>query len=155
MEAVVDRKTKKFDSSTAFPSFDIPKFEFPKMEVPEAFRDFAEKSATQAKDFFEKARNSTEEASNVLETAAKGTTNYNLKVFEMAKINSAATFNYVQSLFGVTDFSQFLKLSTDHAREQMATLTEQARALTALAQETVSHVSEPLQAQVNKTFNKA
>jgi hypothetical protein len=55
----------------------------------------------------------------------------------------------------VTDFSQLIKLSTDHAREQMATLTEQTKALTTLAQETASHVSEPLKAEVNKTFNKA
>jgi Phasin protein len=88
-------------------------------------------------------------------TAAKGTTNYNLKFFEMAKINSAANFNYVQALFGVADFSQFIKLSTDHAREQMATMTEQTKTLTALAQETVTLVSEPLKAEVSKAFNKA
>ena len=159
MDAVIERKTKKFDSSTAFPSFDMPKFEFPKMEIPEGFRDFVEKSTIQAKDFYDKARTATEEANNLLEnaytTAAKGTTNYNLKVFEMAKINSAAHFNYVQALFGVTDFSQFIKLSSDHARGQMATVTEQTKTLTALAQGTVAQVSEPLKVEVSKALNKA
>jgi phasin len=159
MDAVVERKATKTDSSTAFPSFDLPKFGFPKMEIPAAFGDFVGKSTTQAKDFYEKARKATEEASNLLEstytTAAKGTTNYNLKVFEMAKINSTATFNYVQALFGVTDFSQFIKLSTDHAQQQMATLTEQTKTLTALIQDSVAQVSEPLKAEINKASAKA
>ena len=159
MDAVTERNTKKADSSTAFPSFDISKFEFPKMEIPEAFRDFAEKSATQAKDFFEKARNSTEEANNLLEktfaTAAKGTTGYNLKLIEIAKINSAATFSFVQTLFSVTDFSQLIKLSTDHAREQVASLTEQTKELTAIAQDTLAQVSEPLKSEAGKALNKS
>ena len=159
MDAVTERTPKNIDSSTAFPSFDFPKFEFPKMEIPEAFRDFVENGATQAKDFYEKARNATEEASNLLgstyATAAKGTTNYNLKVLEMAKVNSAATFNYVQALFGVTDFSQLIKLSTDHARAQVATLTEQTKALAALAQETTAQVSEPLKAKAATVLKKA
>jgi phasin len=159
MDAVIERKTKETDSSTAFPSFDMPKFGFPKMEIPDGFRDLVEQSTTQAKDFYQKARTATEEANSLLAstyaTAAKGTMNYNLKVVEMAKINRDATFNYVRALFGVTDFSQLIKLSTDHAREQMATLTEQAKVLTALAQETVSRVSEPVKAEVKKTLNKA
>ena len=126
MDAVIERKTKRTDDpSTSFPSFDMPKFEFPKMEMPEAFRDFFGKSGTQAEDFCEQAKQATEETHNMLRntyaTAAKGTTDYHLKVMEMAKINSAANFNYVQALFRVTDFSDFTKLSTDHARQQMAT----------------------------------
>jgi phasin len=155
MDAVIERKTKETDTSTAFPSFDMPKFGFPKMEIPDGFRDFVEQSTTQAKDFYEKARTANGLLASTYATAAKGTTNYNLKVIEMAKINRDATYNYVQALFGVTDFSQWIKLSTDHAREQMATLKEQAKVLTALAQETVSRVSEPVKAEVNKTLNKA
>src|SRR6476469_559977 len=36
------------------PKFEIPKFEMPKMEVPAAFREFAEKGVSQAKDNWEK-----------------------------------------------------------------------------------------------------
>ena len=58
------------------PKFEMPKFEVPKMEVPAAFREFAEKSVTQAKDNWEKMRAASEEATDLLEgsyaSASKG-----------------------------------------------------------------------------------
>ena len=158
MDVAAERKTKKSDSVTAFAGFDMPKFEFPKMEIPEAFREFIEKGAFQAKEAYEKMKTATEEATNLLEstyaTAAKGSANYNLKVIELAKLNANATFNYVQSLFGVTDFSTLIKLSTDHAHEQMATLTEQTKVLTSLAQQTAAQVTEPIKTEITKVFSK-
>ncbi len=65
------------------PRFDLPKFEVPKMEVPAAFREFAEKSVTQAKDNWEKMKAATEEATDLIEdsyaTASKGAADYGLK----------------------------------------------------------------------------
>jgi phasin len=163
MDVAVERKTKKSDSSTDFASFDMskfgmPKFEFPNMELPEAFRGFVQNGAAQTKDMCEKAKKTAEEATNLLEstyaTAAKGATDYNLKVVEMARINTGAAFNYMQALLGVTDFSEFIKLSTDHAHQQIATLTEQTKVLTTLAQRTATQISEPIKTEVCKAFNK-
>src|SRR6266481_3122916 len=71
------------------PKFEMPKFDLPKFEVPAAFREFAEKSVAQAKDAYEKVKTATEEATDLLEdtysTAAKGTTDYNLKLTEQTK----------------------------------------------------------------------
>src|SRR5215213_7317409 len=68
------------------PRFEMPKFEMPKMEVPAAFREFAEKGASQAKENYEKLKAAAEEATDVLEdtyaTAAKGASEYGLKVIE-------------------------------------------------------------------------
>ena len=58
------------------------------MEVPAAFREFAEKSVTQAKDNWEKMKAATEEASDLIEdsyaTASKGAADYGLKVIEVS-----------------------------------------------------------------------
>ena len=70
------------------PRFELPKFEVPKMEVPAAFREFAEKSVTQAKDNWEKMKAATEEATDLIEdsyaTASKGAADYGLKLIEAA-----------------------------------------------------------------------
>jgi hypothetical protein len=49
-----------------FPKFGIPNFDVPKMEVPAAYRDFAEKSVSQAKATYEKMRSAADEATDVL-----------------------------------------------------------------------------------------
>src|SRR3989440_5257056 len=87
------------------PKFDIPNFEMPKMEVPAAFREFAEKGVAQSKDAYEKFKAAAEENTAMLETvyttASKGTTEYGLKVLEVARANTDAMFGYVEALFGV------------------------------------------------------
>jgi hypothetical protein len=55
----------------------------------EAFRQTAEKGVAQAKDTYEKAKVATEQATDILKdtyaTAAKGATEYNLKIIEIAR----------------------------------------------------------------------
>src|ERR1700710_795438 len=87
------------------PHFEIPKFEMPKMEVPAAFREFAEKSVTQAKDNWEKMKAATEEATDLIEdsytTASKGASEYGLKLIEASRTNTNSTFDYATKLMTV------------------------------------------------------
>src|SRR5881628_3491616 len=80
------------------PKFDIPSFDMPKMEVPAAFREFAEKGVAQSKDAYEKFKAVAEENTAMLETAyttaSKGSTEYSLKVLEVARANTGAMFDY-------------------------------------------------------------
>jgi phasin len=118
------------------PKFELPKFDLPKFEVPAAFREFAERSVAQAKDAYEKVKTATEEATDLLEdtysTAAKGTTDYNLKLIELARANANAAFDYARELLAVKSISEVVELSTAHARQQFEALTEQTKELTAL-----------------------
>src|SRR5947209_12172904 len=108
------------------PKFDIPNFEMPKMEIPAAFREFAEKGVAQTKDAYEKFKTVAEENTTMLETvyttASKGSTEYGLKVLEVARANTGAMFDYVEALFGVKSPSEFVELSTKHARGHCETL---------------------------------
>jgi hypothetical protein len=45
-----------------------PKFALPKMEVPAAFREFAEKGVSQAKESYEKLKEGAEQTTDVMET---------------------------------------------------------------------------------------
>jgi phasin len=140
------------------PKFDIPSFEMPKMEVPAAFRQFAEKGVSQSKEAYEKMKAVAEENTQVLETvyttASKGATDYGLKLVEIARANTDAMFDYVEAMFDVKTPSEFIELSTKHAREQFETLTGHSKELAGLAQKVATDTAEPIKAGVGKVMKK-
>jgi phasin len=145
-------------SAFEFPKFEIPNFEVPKMEIPAAFREFAEKSVSQAKDTYEKMKTAAEEATDVLEdtytNASKGAADYGLKVIEAGRTNTNAAFDFYRELMTVKSFSEVIELSTSHARKQFETVTTQTKDLAALAQKVAAETAEPFKESVSKTFNK-
>src|SRR5215218_9102001 len=64
--------------------------------------EMADKGIAQTKDNFKNAKAATEEAAHVFQqaytVAAEGTTDYNLKVFEIARVNTNAAFDYARAL---------------------------------------------------------
>jgi phasin len=147
-------ETPKFE----IPRFDIPKFEVPKMEVPAAFREFAEKSVTQAKDNWDKMKAVSEEASDLIEdsyaTASKGASDYGLKWIEAARTNTNASFDYAGQLMAVKSLSEAVELSTAHVRKQFEALSAQSKELAALAQKVAAETAEPIKESVTSVFKK-
>jgi phasin len=141
-----------------FPKFEIPHFEMPKLEIPAAFREFAEKSVSQAKENYERMKSAAEEATDLLEgtyaTASKGASDYGLKVIEAARTNTNAAFDFAAEVMTVKSFSDFVELSTGHARKQFETLTAQSKELSALAQKVAADATEPVKESVTKAFKK-
>jgi phasin len=92
----------------------------------------------------------TAEASNVIQnaysTAAQGAMDCNARVIEFARANSNAAFDYARELLGVKSPSEFLEVSTEHARKQFEVLSEQTKELTALSQKVMLETAEPLKA---------
>src|ERR1700733_5329906 len=116
------KTSKPAVGSFEMPKFEMPKFEIPKVEMPAAFREFAERGVAQAKDTYEKMKAAAEEATDVLETtystASKGDSDYGLKVIETARLNANAAFDFAGELMTVKSLSEFLELSSVHARKQ-------------------------------------
>jgi phasin len=141
------------------PRFEMPKFEMPKMEVPAAFREFAEKSVTQAKDNWEKMKAASEEASDLIEdsyaTASKGAADYGLKLIETSRANTNAMFDYAVQLMAMKSPSEVVELSSSHMRKQFETLAAQTKELTALAQKVATDTVEPIKESVTSAFKKA
>jgi phasin len=140
------------------PKFEMPKFDMPKFEIPAAFRELAEKGLSQAKENYEKMKTAAEEATDMLEdtytTAAKGASEYNLKVIESARANANAMFDYAKELLDAKSLSDLVELSTAHARKQFETLTSQTKELTALAQKVATDTAEPVKSGVTKAFKQ-
>src|SRR5580698_2733064 len=120
------------------PKFEMPKFDMPKVEMPAAFRELAERGVAQAKDTYEKMKAAAEEATDVLETtystAAKGASEYGLKVIETTRVNTNAAFDFAGELITAKSLSEWIELSSAHARKQFEAFTAQSKELSALAQ---------------------
>jgi phasin len=159
MEDTTTVTNKPFAGSAfEFPKFGMPNFEMPKMEIPAAFREFAEKGVSQAKENYEKMKSAAEEATDLLEgtyaTASKGASEYGFKVIEAARVNTNAAFDFATELMGAKSFSEFVELSTAHARKQFEALTAQSKELAALAQKVATDTAEPVKESVTKAFKK-
>ncbi len=114
--ATTPPKTKKSTAGTfEMPKFEMPKFEIPKVEMPAAFREFAERGVTQCKDTYEKMKAAAEEATDVMETtystAAKGASDYGLKVIDAARTNTNAAFDFYGELLTAKTLSEVIELS--------------------------------------------
>jgi phasin len=141
-----------------FPKFEMPNFEIPHMEIPAAFREFAEKSVSQAKETYERMKSAAEEATDVLEdtyaTASKGASDYGLKVIEVARVNTNSAFDFYTQLFSVKSYSELVELSSAHARKQFETVSAQTKDLAAFAQKVATETAEPVKESVSKVFKK-
>jgi phasin len=140
------------------PKFEIPKFDLPNMEMPEAFREMSEKGIAHAKDAYAKAKVASEEAADLLQntcaTVAKGATDYNLKLIEIARTNTRAAFDYAHELLGVKSPSEFIELSTAQMRKQFDIASGQNEELCALAQQVAAEATEPIKTGMFRALNK-
>jgi phasin len=123
-----------------------------KAGAPQAMREMT----TQAKESYEKMSAATTEASSAVQsacsTAAQGAMDCNAKAIEFARVNTNAAFDYATELLGAKSPAEFLEISTQHARKQVAVLSEQAKEFAALSQKTMREAAEPFQAGAAKMF---
>jgi phasin len=128
-------------------------------DAPQAFRAMAETGTAQAKEAYEKMNAATAEATDLIRkscsTAVEGAQVYNSKLLEFAQTNLKVAFDFAQKLLAVKSPSEFMELSTEHARKQLEILTEQTKELAALGQKVMLATSEPLKTGVTKAFSHA
>jgi len=110
-------------------------------------RQFADKGAAAAQE----AKKGMEQ---VYETASKGAVDFNLRLIDMAQVNTKAAFDFARQLTSVKSPSEFIELSTSHARKQWETLSEQVQQITTIAQKVTTDAAQPFQAGGAKIFNQ-
>ncbi len=126
-----------------------------KIEGPEQFRELAEKGVAQSKKAFDTVSAATGQTADVMKkcysNAVQGAQEYSNKVVEFTQANTNATFDFAQRISGVKSPSEFVELSTEHARQQLETLTNQTNQLAALAQRVSLATAEPLKTGFTKS----
>ncbi len=129
-----------------------------KIDASEQFREITEKGATESKKAFATMSAASSEAADVMKncysTAVKGAQDYNNKFIEFTHANTNAAFDFAHRISGVKSPSEFVELATEHARQQVETLTNQTRELTALAQRVTVATAEPLKMGTTKAFGQ-
>ena len=105
MNEITPSATKAKRAKHMTDSFGLSTNAMPKLEVPAEFREMIDKGVAQARDTYAKAKVAGEDAADLLKdtyaTAAKGATDYNLKLIEVARANTGAAFDYAHELLGV------------------------------------------------------
>ena len=158
------RTTKHTASPFGMPNYGIPKFQMPKFdltntEMPEAFREMTEKGVAHARETYAKAKVAGDEAADLFQntyaTIAKGVTDYNLKLFDIARTSTRAAFDCALELLGAKSPSEFIELSTAQMRKQFDIVAAQNKELCALAQQVATEAAEPIKTGVFKAVNKA
>jgi phasin len=157
-DAMAEITTLETQTDAKAGSFEA-KIEVPKLEVPAAFREFAEKGASQAKESYAKLKSAAEDATDVWEAtyvkASKGYAEYGLKVIAVARSNTTAALDFASELMNVKSLSEAIELSTAHTRKQLEALSAQAKELAALGQKVATETSEPIKSGLDKAFSKA
>lgn len=129
---------KNTTSSFGPPNYEMSKLDMPKMEVPPAFRELADQGIAHVRDTYEKATNQLKEAYT---TTAKGATDYNLKVIEIARANTNTAVDNAFELLGAKSPMEFVELSAKHARKQCEAMTAQTKELTEIAQKVTTEIT--------------
>lgn len=120
---------------------------------------FRRKGVSQAREGYAKLKDAAETHNSTVEavfgSATKGAAEYSSKLLEIAKTNTNASFDFVQSLIGVKSPSQAMELWTSFARSQVETFTGQTKQLAELGQKIASETAEPIKAGASKLFQPA
>jgi phasin len=126
-----------------------------KTAAAKQFRNMVEKSATHSKEVYEKMSTATGRTADIMQdcflAAVKGVQDYNNKLIEFTHANTKAAFDFAQRMSGVKSPAEFVELSTEHAQQQLTTLTEQTKQLAALAQQVPFATAEPLKISLGPT----
>jgi hypothetical protein len=110
--------------------------DFAETTFPLKFLDMADKVTTPAKEVPEDMRAATIATDGLIKDicskAAQGVQHYNTKVVEFAWTNVITEFYFVRQLSRMRSPSEFVMLSTKHARKQFELFAHQTKELTAL-----------------------
>ena len=150
-------KTSKTAKSTSAP-FEAFSFPTPAFEVPAAFREFAEKSVSQARDTYAKMKSASEEATGLVEetfeNARDGALAIGAKAVDAAKTNSDASFALARDMFGAKSLSEVIELQSAFARKQFEAVTAQMKEFQDLGEKYITTTTKPMTAKVEKTFKE-
>jgi phasin len=129
---------------------------FGAFQFPNAFREFAEKSVTQAREGYAKMKTAAEDATDLIEStveaAREGAFALSVKALDAAKTNSDASFALARELFGAKTLSEVIELQSTYARRLFETVTAQFKEFQELTEKVVTDTTKPVAEKVEKNL---
>ena len=106
-------------------------------QLGDQLRDMMVPTAEGSKEAFEAMGTATNEATEAMQksfsTVLKGIQEYNSKLVEFAGANAQSHMEFIQRLIGVKSPFDCVEIFQDYSRQQLETLTEQAKELAKLS----------------------
>jgi len=128
-------------------------------EVPSSFVDLFEKTLARTKDMHEKMtsvlEHSTEAFEEAFSCANRGSSEYRVKLMEIARANANSAFDLAREAFEVRSLSELLELTLAYQRKQFETTSSQLKELSALTQKVVTETTEPIRSGIAEPFRIA
>jgi len=148
-----------YDSGFAqTPAAPVQNFAEQAEETPEALRAYAEKTIAQMRESYAQARESLEDATRALEAAleqaGKGTSEFNVKVMEMAQNNVNSGFDFARKLASARTQAEAVELQTAFVRQQFDAAKAQAEEIQQLAARVATDASQPIQQQFSRSLGR-
>lgn len=143
-------------------SFTKAKAQFEQMAldttVPESVRALAEKTVTQTREAYERAKDALEEGVDALErsfdAAGQGAAAFNRKLIEITQRNLNSSFDLAKKLAGAKNLAEIFELQSAYVRQQFDALASQVGEIRALSSKIAADTSEPIKAQVSRSLDK-
>jgi len=118
------------------------------LQVPSSMQALAERNITQAREVYERSKNTLHAVLESLEKSCEGTVALNRKIIDIAERNATTGFDLAMSLAGAKNLPEVMNLQVDCWRKQFANLSAQAEELRTLSTRVATSVAEPIKAQV-------
>ena len=128
-------------------------------ELPSSFVDLFDKTLARSKDMHEKMstifEHSTEAFEEAFSCANRGSTEYRVKLMEIARQNANTTFDLARQAFEAKSLPELLELTVAHQRKQFDLAAAQLKELSALTQKVVNETTEPIRHGIAEPFRLA
>jgi phasin len=123
------------------------------VQVPSSMQALAERNVTQAREVYERSRNTLHALLESLEKSCEGTVALNRKIIDIADHNVTASFDLAMSLAGAKNLPEVMSLQADYWRKQFANLSAQTEELRTLATKVAISVAEPIKARMTHSMD--
>jgi len=128
-------------------------------EAPSSFVDLFDKTLTRTKDMHEKMstifEHSTEAFSEAFSCANRGSTEYRIKLMEIARANANTAFDLARQACEAKSLPALFEVTLAHQRKQFELASAQLKELSALTQKVVSETTEPIRQGIAEPFRLA
>jgi len=128
-------------------------------EIPSSFVDLFEKTLARTKDMHDKMtsvlEHSTEAFEEAFSCANRGTSEYRVKLMEIARAHANSAFDLAREVFEVRTLPELLEVTLDYQRKQFEATSTQLKELSALTQKVVTETTEPIRSGMVEPFRLA
>ena len=128
-------------------------------EAPSSFIDLFDKTLARTKDMHQKMstilEHSTEAFEEAFSCANRGSTEYRIKLMEIARVNANTAFGLARQACEAKSLPELFEVTLAHQRKQFELASAQLKELSALTQKVVNETTEPIRQGIAEPFRLA